>query len=98
MFFDRVDPLTIDGQGSDRGRQYRTGVYYHSREQEELARARFQVEQKKYEKQKIATECGRAMPFWPGEKYHQQYLENGGSSKAPQSAEKGSTDTIRCYG
>jgi methionine-S-sulfoxide reductase len=98
VFFDRVDPLTINGQGYDRGRQYRTGVYYHSPGQEELARARFQLEQKKYEKQKIATECGPAMPFWPSEEYHQQYLEKGGRSNAPQSAEKGCADTIRCYG
>jgi len=96
-FFDRVDPLTVNGQGSDRGTQYRTGVYYHSAEQEEIARARFAAEQKKY-KRSIATECARALPFWPAEKYHQQYLEKGGRFNSPQSAEKSCEDTIRCYG
>ena len=96
-FFDRVDPLTVNGQGSDRGTQYRTGVYYHSAEQEEIARARFAAEQKRY-KRSIATECTRALPFWPAEKYHQQYLEKGGRFNSPQSAEKGCKDTIRCYG
>jgi peptide-methionine (S)-S-oxide reductase len=39
-----------------------------------------------------------AKPFWPAEKYHQQYLEKGGRMGNPQSAAKGATDTIRCYG
>lgn len=97
-FFGRVDPLTVNGQGNDRGRQYRTGVYYHSKEQEEIAKARFGLEQKKYSNRKIASECLQAMPFWPAEKYHQQYLEKGGRFNSPQSAAKGCTDTIRCYG
>ncbi|KAL3940405.1 MAG: hypothetical protein SGBAC_005059 [Bacillariaceae sp.] len=97
VFFDRVDPLTVNGQGSDRGRQYRTGVYYHSSQQEAVARKRFGVEQEKYTRA-IATECNPAMPFWPAEEYHQQYLSKGGRFNDPQSAEKGSTDEIRCYG
>jgi peptide-methionine (S)-S-oxide reductase len=96
-FFERIDPLTVNGQGNDRGTQYRTGVYYHSKEQQEIAEARFAEEQKKYKKT-IASECMAAMPFWPAEKYHQQYLEKGGRFSSPQSAEKGCTDTIRCYG
>jgi len=95
-FFERVNPFTINGQGNDFGKQYRTGVYYHSEEQEQAARNRFAKEQAQYgTKERIATECLNAMPFWPAEKYHQQYLENGKSS---QSAEKGCKDTIRCYG
>lgn len=97
-FFDRVDPTTANGQGNDRGPQYRTGVYFHSKAQEEVAKARFQQEQEKYGRRKIASECLPSMPFWPAEKYHQQYLEKGGRFNSPQSAEKGCIDTIRCYG
>ena len=97
-FFGRVDPTTVNGQGNDRGRQYRTGVYYHDSEQEGIAKARFVSEQEKLGRRKIASECMQAMPFWPAEKYHQQYLEKGGRFNSPQSAEKGCTDTIRCYG
>ncbi|KAE8697261.1 vignain-like [Hibiscus syriacus] len=32
------------------------------------------------------------------EEYHQQYLEKGGRFGAKQSADKGCTDPIRCYG
>ena len=97
-FFNRVNVLTVNGQGNDRGRQYRTGVYYHSKEQEQMAKARFILEQQKYTARKIASECKPAKPFWPAEKYHQQYLEKGGRFGQPQSAKKGSTEPIRCYG
>ena len=81
----------------DYGKQYRTGVYYHTPEQEEKAKARFDKEKDNYRK-KIASECKSATPFWPAEKYHQQYLEKGGRSGYAQDASKGCTDTIRCYG
>lgn len=96
-FFDRVDPTTVNGQGNDFGKQYRTGVYFHSAEQEAVARARFEEEQKKYARP-IASELKAATPFWPAEKYHQQYLEKGGRFGQPQDASKGATETIRCYG
>ena len=39
--------------------------------------------------------CG---DYYLAEKYHQQYLAKGGRFGAPQSAAKGCTDKIRCYG
>ncbi len=97
-FFSRVNPTTVNGQGNDFGRQYRTGVYPHTPEQEAVARIRFEREQAKYGRTPIATELKAAQPFWPAEKYHQQYLAKGGRSGMPQNASKGATDTIRCYG
>lgn len=96
-FFGFVNPTTVKGQGNDFGEQYRTGVYYHTPEQEAIARQRFQQEQTKYTRP-IATELKPGKPFWPAEKYHQQYLEKGGGYGAPQDASKGATDKIRCYG
>ena len=32
VFLDRIDPTTVNGQGKDYGRQYRTGIYAHSLE------------------------------------------------------------------
>jgi hypothetical protein len=78
-------------------RQYRTGIYYHSPEQEEIATKRIEEQAKKYRKP-VATEVKAAMPFWPAEKYHMQYLEKGGRNGMPQDAKKGATDEIRCYG
>ncbi|GMI50712.1 hypothetical protein ScalyP_jg11927 [Parmales sp. scaly parma] len=104
VFFTRVDPTTVNGQGNDFGSQYRTGVYVHSPEQMAAAQARFDKVAGNLGKnflgqpKKIASELKEAEIFWPAEKYHQQYLSMGGRGGNPQSAEKGATDTIRCYG
>ena len=98
VFLSKVNPTTVNGQGNDYGPQYRTGVYWHSKEQEALARARLVSEQQKYAPRKIASEFLPAQPFWPAEKYHQQYLEKGGRFGMAQSAAKNCADPIRCYG
>jgi len=41
VFFSRVDPTTVNGQGNDFGTQYRTGVYTHTDAQAKLAADRF---------------------------------------------------------
>ena len=74
--------------GNDRGTQYRHGVYYHDNVQKEIAEEiirSFGPDCK--------TEVLPAAKFWDAEDYHQQYLLKGG-----QSARKGDTTTIRCYG
>lgn len=100
IFLNRIDPTTVNGQGRDFGRQYRTGIYYHSESQKILAHAALGKEQSKskYQQRAIATECRAAMPFWPAEDCHQQYLAKGGRFGTPQSADKNCSDEIRCYG
>jgi peptide-methionine (S)-S-oxide reductase len=103
---DRVDVTTVNGQGRDYGKQYRTGIYFHTTEQREIAQRMLSEEliiNPKYNnnnnnnnkkiKIKIATELKPAKAFWPAEEYHQQYLEKRG-----QSSDKGNDDEIRCYG
>ena len=102
VFLERIDPTTVNGQGRDYGKQYRTGIYYHSSQQESVAKQKLKdvAMTTKYNKNRpmIATECREATIFWPAERYHQQYLENGGRFGTPQSADKGCADEIRCYG
>ena len=74
--------------GNDRGTQYRHGVYFHDDTQKQIAEeivGSFGADCK--------TEVLPAEKFWVAEDYHQQYLLKGG-----QSARKGDTTTIRCYG
>lgn len=39
VFLGRIDPTQVNGQGGDRGTQYRTGIYPHTKDQEEVVRA-----------------------------------------------------------
>jgi len=79
-------------QGKDVGTQYRTGIYYYTAEQERLARESLAEQRGKWEGE-IVTEILPAKRCDPAEEYHQRYLEKGG-----QSAAKGCTDPMRCYG
>lgn len=74
--------------GNDQGTQYRHGVYFHTKEQKEVARKVVDSYGPK-----CKTEILPAKVFYDAEDYHQQYLLKGG-----QSARKGDTETIRCYG
>lgn len=106
VFFDRTDPTTLNRQGNDRGTQYRSGVYWHDEEQRAAAEQKFaevneQLKQGlagKWLGQKVVVELKPAGDYYLAEAYHQQYLERGGRFNSPQSAAKGCTDKIRCYG
>ncbi|CAL5031385.1 unnamed protein product [Urochloa decumbens] len=92
VFWAKIDPTALNRQGEGVGTQYRTGIYYYTAEQERLARESLAEEQNKWDDQ-IVTEILPAKRFYPAEEYHQRHLEKGG-----QSAEKGCTDPMRCYG
>lgn len=79
------------------GTQYRSGIYYHTAEQESTAKASLKEMEDKLGR-KIATEVLPAKAFYAAEDYHQQYLEKGMSGGSKQSARKGCSDPIRCYG
>jgi len=96
-FWGHIDPTVVNGQGHDFGPQYRTGIYYHTDEQREIAELS-RAEQQKQRSKKIATELEAAQIFWPAEQYHQNYLSLGGRFGRPQSTAKGNMDKIRCYG
>ncbi|KAI8872404.1 peptide methionine sulfoxide reductase [Ramicandelaber brevisporus] len=92
LFWGKHNPTTLNRQGGDIGTQYRSAIFYHSDEQRVKAEASKAEEQKKYT-DPIVTEIEPAAKFYNAEEYHQAYLEKGG-----QSAAKGCTDPIRCYG
>ena len=97
--FATIDPTLRDQVGNDYGTQYRHGVYAHSDEQLEVAKA-FVAEQQKLlpRGRMIHTEVKRATVFWPAEEEHQQFLAKGGRFGSSQSVAKGCRDPVRCYG
>ncbi|XP_057435474.1 peptide methionine sulfoxide reductase-like [Lotus japonicus] len=97
VFWARIDPTALNRQGGDVGTQYRSGIYYYNETQARLAQESKEAKQLEL-KGKVVTEILPAKRFYRAEEYHQQYLEKGGGKGLKQSAEKGCTDPIRCYG
>jgi len=74
-FWRQHNPTTLNRQGVDIGTQYRSAIFYHSDEQRRLAEeSRAAVEASGRFADPIVTEIVPAMPFWPAEDYHQQYI------------------------
>jgi peptide-methionine (S)-S-oxide reductase len=72
-FFAIHDPTQLNQQGPDRGEQYRSVIFYHSPEQQEVAlRVKKELAPNYYPKT-IATSIEPAETFWRAEEYHQDY-------------------------
>jgi len=79
VFWQNHDPTTPDRQGPDVGTQYRSVIFYHTPEQEALARAsKESLERAGVFKRPVVTEIVPASTFYRAEEYHQQYLEKRG--------------------
>lgn len=71
-FWVNIDPLTANAQFCDRGSQYRSGIFYHTPEQQKLAEASAKAIQALFEKP-VVTEITEFSKFYPAEDYHQDY-------------------------
>ena len=73
-YFRVIDPLSVNQQGNDRGRQYRTGIYYL--EEANLPTINTVVrEQELLIGRKIAVEVEKLRHYILAEDYHQDYLK-----------------------
>ena len=68
------DPTTLDRQGPDVGRQYRSVIYYFNSQQKSIAENSKQKFQNMFTNQ-IITEISEADIFYLAEEYHQQYVK-----------------------
>jgi len=76
LFFVFHDPTTLNRQGADAGTQYRSAIFFHSPEQERVAReviARFTAD--RVFDAPIVTELVPLQAFHPAEAYHQGYYD-----------------------
>jgi peptide-methionine (S)-S-oxide reductase len=75
-FFQIHDPTTPDRQGNDRGRSYRSAIFYTTEDQREEAEETIaDVEASGLWPGKVVTELAPAGDFWEAEVEHQDYLE-----------------------
>ena len=76
IFWRQINPTDGGGQFADRGTQYQTAIFYHSKEQKELAsKSKEALEKSGKFKHPVATEIREAMPFYLAEEYHQEYYK-----------------------
>jgi peptide-methionine (S)-S-oxide reductase len=77
VFFLSHDPTTLNRQGNDVGTQYRSAIYYHSPEQERIAKAAIaDLDARKIWPNPIVTEVTAAPEFFKAEDYHQGYYRS----------------------
>lgn len=84
-FWESHDPTQGNGQGGDRGTQYRSGIYVASEEQQVIAEASKAAYQKALnasgKRDPITTEVVLGPTFYYAEDYHQQYIDKPGNRK-----------------
>jgi len=78
-FWSIHDPTTRNRQGWDFGSQYRSAIFFHDAEQEQLATAS-REERQDTTSRPIVTEIVPASTFFDAEEYHQRYFEKHGGA------------------
>jgi peptide-methionine (S)-S-oxide reductase len=73
VFFTIHDPTTLNRQGNDVGTQYRSVIYFHSPQQQDIARHVI-AEMANVWDAPIVTELSPAETYYKAEDYHQNYF------------------------
>jgi peptide-methionine (S)-S-oxide reductase len=75
IFFVVHDPTTLNRQGNDSGTQYRSGIYFHNAEQEQVAREVI-AQVNDFHRGRVVTELQPERNYSKAEDYHQHYFAN----------------------
>ena len=76
IFFVVHDPTQLNRQGNDTGTQYRSGIYYTTQQQKQVAEDMIrEMSQDKLFGKPIVTEVAALSNYWPAEDYHQDFFE-----------------------
>ncbi|WP_296111772.1 peptide-methionine (S)-S-oxide reductase MsrA [uncultured Anaerococcus sp.] len=73
-FYYIIDPFSVNKQGNDMGRQYRTGIYSQDVKDLDIVRDFLGKKQKESDK-KIQVEVEKLRVYVTAEDYHQDYLK-----------------------
>ena len=74
IYFAGQDPTEVNGQGPDRGTQYRSIAFYRNNGEKKMIEDHIKSIQPKY-KEPIAAQILPFTKFWTGEAYHQNYID-----------------------
>ena len=79
VFWFSHDPTTLNRQGVDKGPQYRSAIFYHTKQQQELAEIyKRKLDEVKAFRDPIVTEITKFSVFYRAENYHQDYFALNG--------------------
>lgn len=73
VFFASIDPTIVNGQGPDRGAQYRTIAFYRNDAEKKIIQDKMKLVALDYDKP-LATEVKAFTEFYPAEDYHQDFV------------------------
>ena len=76
IFFLVHDPTTLNRQGNDVGRHYRSIILYHNNNELDIIKIEVEKYDKEYFHNKIVTEIQKYTTFYSAEEYHQEYYKN----------------------
>ena len=74
LYFDAIDPTSVNRQGGDSGVQYRTGIYYADKADLPVILEEIEKLQKALAG-RVAVEVKPLRNYCPAEEYHQNYLD-----------------------
>jgi peptide-methionine (S)-S-oxide reductase len=78
-FFEMHDPTQVNRQGPDIGDQYRSVIFFHTTEQQEIAEStKAELDDARRHARPITTLIEPAPTFWRAEEHHQRYIEKRG--------------------
>ncbi len=76
VFFTIHDPTTLNRQGADVGTQYRSAIFYHTPDQQEIAKQVIaELTAAQVWDDPIVTEVTELREFYPAEDYHRDYYQ-----------------------
>ena len=74
LFYEVIDPTSVNRQGNDVGTQYRTGIYYIDEIDLPIIKESLKELKREYPVP-LAVEAEPLNSFYPAEEYHQKYLD-----------------------
>ena len=79
VFFGLHDPTSLNRQGPDYGKQYRSVIFFYDADQQRAAlKMKDDLDRSGRFPRKIVTQIAPAPEFWRAEEYHQRYFEKHG--------------------
>ena len=77
VFWQSHDPTTLNRQGNDVGTQYRSVIFFHNENQEEIAKkSKIDAEESGYWDDEIVTEITLLNNYYDAEDYHDNYYND----------------------